>query len=196
MRPGIVILCLWIGWVISWIAAAWWSNDTENRPPLQQVIGYRIVNSIGVLIMFIPAHGYEGALRLWHIGWDGGWLCAALVAAGIAIAWWARLHLGRMWSANVTQKTNHEIIDSGPYAFVRHPIYTGLLLSLLATTAAKGTLIGIVGFIIVLIGIYMKARLEERWLAQSLNTDAYDNYRRRVPMLVPFRLLSGDKNKL
>jgi protein-S-isoprenylcysteine O-methyltransferase Ste14 len=141
---------------------------------------------VGAIIMFVPAHGYEGPLRLWHVGWTGAWLCAALVGVGVAVAWWARLYLGRMWSARITLKTDHKVVDSGPYSLVRHPIYSGLLLSLLATAAAKGTVLGIVGFVILLIGIWFKARLEERWLTSELRADAYENYRRRVPMLLPF----------
>jgi protein-S-isoprenylcysteine O-methyltransferase Ste14 len=96
-----------------------------------------------------------------------------------------------MWSARITRKTDHKVVDSGPYALVRHPIYTGLLLALLATAAAKGTMLGVAGFLILLIGIWVKARLEERWLTEELGADAYGNYRRRVPMLVPFWPRSG-----
>jgi protein-S-isoprenylcysteine O-methyltransferase Ste14 len=69
---------------------------------------------------------------------------------------------------------------------VRHPIYFGLLLSLLATAAAKGTVLGLAGFALLLIGIVIKARQEERWLIQELGADLYADYRRRVPMLLPF----------
>lgn len=140
---------------------------------------------LGTLMMFIPAHGYEGALRLWHIGWTGAWFCVVLIASGIAFAWWAHLHLGRLWSGHITRKTDHHIVDTGPYGVVRHPICTGLLLSLLATTAAKGTLLAVVGFGLLLFGIWMKAKLEEHWLAQELSEGAYADYRKRVPMLLP-----------
>jgi protein-S-isoprenylcysteine O-methyltransferase Ste14 len=186
MRPGIVIIFIWVGWVISWVVAAGWSNRTESRPSVGREIGCRVLMGIGALIMFVPAHGYEGPLRLWHVGWTGGWLCAALVGVGVAVAWWARLHLGRMWSARITRKTDHKVVDSGPYAFVRRPIYAGLLLSLLTTAVAKGTILGLAGFVILLTGIWLKARLEERWLTEELGADAYGNYRRRVPMLLPF----------
>lgn len=186
MRPGIVIIILWIGWALSWAVAAGWSGRTESRPPIAPEIGYRLLMGIGTALMFIPAHRYEGPLRLWHIGWIGGWLCAAGVGLGVAVAWWARLHLGRLWSAGITRKADHKIVDSGPYAIVRHPIYSGLLLSLLATAAAKGTVLGIVGFAFLLSGIGLKARMEERWLTQQLGAEAYGDYRRRVPMLLPF----------
>jgi protein-S-isoprenylcysteine O-methyltransferase Ste14 len=186
MRPGIVIIGLWIAWVVSWVAAAGWSNRTESRPGLGPEIGHLALMGLGAVIMFVPAHGYEGPLRLWHVGWFGAWLCAALVAAGFAIAWWARLYLGRLWSARITRKADHKVVDSGPYAFVRHPIYTGLLLSLLATTVAKGTVLGLCAFALILTGIWRKARMEERWLTEELGADEYASYRRRVPMLVPF----------
>nr|WP_280178209.1 MULTISPECIES: isoprenylcysteine carboxylmethyltransferase family protein [Mesorhizobium] len=104
---------------------------------------------------------------------------------GLIFSWWARIHLGRLWSASVTAKADHRIVDTGPYGLVRHPIYTGLLLALLATMAAKGTVWGIAGVALLTIGIVMKAKLEERFLRGELGP-AYDDYARRVPMLVPF----------
>jgi protein-S-isoprenylcysteine O-methyltransferase Ste14 len=186
MRPGIVILALWLGWLASWLLAALWSNRTERRPAIGIEIRYRIPMAVGALLMFVPAHGYEGVLRLWHIGWYGAWLCVAGVAIGIGVAWWARLHLGRLWSAHITRKADHRVVDTGPYAAVRHPIYSGLLLSLLATAAAKGTLLGVAGFLLLLLGVWMNARFEEQWLVQELDQGAYADYRKRVPMLIPF----------
>ncbi len=186
MPPGIAIAALWIGWVVSWLIAALWSNRTEKRPGTSVEIRHRVPTLIGALLMLVPAHGYDGALRLWHVDGAGAWLCVALVALGIAFAWWARIHLGRLWSGNVTRKADHHVVDTGPYRIVRHPIYTGLLLSLLATAVAKGTLPGVVGFAFLLLGVWMKARLEERWLAQELSDNAYSDYRKRVPMLLPF----------
>ena len=188
MRPGIVIVALWIGWVLSWVLAAAWSNRTERRPAFATEIGYRIPLIGGALLMFPPAHGYEGRLRLWHVGWGGAWVCVAGVALGIAVAWWARLYLGPLWSSRITRKSDHRVVDSGPYALVRHPIYSGLLLSLLFTAVAKGTLLGVGGFALLLAGMWMKARQEEAWLSQQLGESAYADYRRRVPMLLPFRL--------
>jgi protein-S-isoprenylcysteine O-methyltransferase Ste14 len=186
MRPGIVISALWAGWAVTWAIAASWSNRTEKRPGIGAEIRYRIPMGIGALLMFVPAHGYEGALRLWHVGWSGAWLCVILVALGILFAWWARLYLGRLWSSNITRKTDHRVVDSGPYGIVRHPIYSGLLLSLIATAAAKGTVPGVAGFVFLALGIWIKARTEEQWLTQELGADAYTDYRKRVPMLIPF----------
>lgn len=175
MRPGIVILAFWFGWLISWLLAALWTNRTERRPAIGTEIRYRIPMIIGALLIFFPE---GGALHLWHIGRYGAWLCVAGLAIGIGFAWWARIHLGRLWSGNITRKTDHRVVDTGPYAAVRHPIYTGLLLSLLATAAAKGTLLGVGGFLLLLLGTWMKAQLEEQWLVQELDEGAYADYRK------------------
>jgi protein-S-isoprenylcysteine O-methyltransferase Ste14 len=186
MHPGEVILALWLGWVVSWVLAALWSNRTEKRPAVNSEIRYRIPMLIGVALMFLSGDRYEDTLRLWRVGRNGAWLCVAGVAAGIAFAWWARVHLGRLWSGRITRKADHRVVDSGPYAVVRHPIYSGLLLALLATTAIKGTLFGVAGLLFLLLGFWLKARLEERWLIDELGEGAYTNYRARVPMLLPF----------
>ena len=105
---------------------------------------------------------------------------------GFAFCWWARIHLGLLWSGRVTKKADHHIVETGPYALVRHPIYTGLLLAIGATMVAKGTLYGVAGAAAIMLSIAMKARLEERFLRNELGSAAYDGYARRVPMLVPF----------
>lgn len=186
MLPHQAIGLLWLGWIVSWMAAALWSSRTEKRARLGAELVYRIPMHAGTVLMFIPAHRYDGPLRLWRVGWTGAWICVALIAAGIAFCWWGRLHLGRLWSGSITRKAGHRVVDTGPYALVRHPIYAGLLLALLATAAAKGVIWGLAGFLLLLGGVWLKARQEEQWLRQELGAEAYDAYRRRVPMLVPF----------
>jgi protein-S-isoprenylcysteine O-methyltransferase Ste14 len=111
---------------------------------------------------------------------------AALTLAGFAFCWWARIHLGRLWSGHITRKEGHRIIDTGPYAFVRHPIYTGIILASFATAIEKGTAVALTGAAIMTIGWYIKARIEERFLREELGAADYDSYAHRVAMLVPF----------
>jgi protein-S-isoprenylcysteine O-methyltransferase Ste14 len=186
MRPAPVIFALWIAFCLSWIAAAGWSGRTDKRVGLKGELAYRIILVIGGVSLFVRAHGFVGPLRLWFVGRNTAWGCAALVACGFAFSWWARIRLGALWSGAITRKEGHRIIDTGPYAIVRHPIYTGILLAVFATAAVKGMITGIVGALLITLGISMKARLEERWLREELDPDAYDGYRRRVPMLIPF----------
>ncbi|TGQ42620.1 MULTISPECIES: isoprenylcysteine carboxylmethyltransferase family protein [unclassified Mesorhizobium] len=185
MHPATAIATLWLIWIVSWAAAAFWADRAEKRAGFQAELSYRAVLVLGTILFVIPAHGYVGRLRLWIPNLAEAWICAALIAAGLAFTWWARLHLGRLWSGTVTAKAAHRVVDTGPYALVRHPIYTGLLLAILATMAAKGTVWGIAGAALLTVGIVMKARLEERFLRTQLGA-AYDDYIRRVPMLVPF----------
>ena len=104
----------------------------------------------------------------------------ALCLIGFAFAWWARIHLGQLWSAFVTRKADHHIVDTGPYGIVRHPIYTGIILAAIV----EGTVYA--STILIVLGFWVKARLEEGFLREQLGTEVYDAYRRRVPILVPF----------
>jgi protein-S-isoprenylcysteine O-methyltransferase Ste14 len=191
MDPGLAMVVLWIGFVTSWLLAAFWRSKTEKRVGVRAEITYRAVMIIGALLFFVPGRRIFGPLRLWVVTPTEAWVCVGLIALGAAFSWWARLHLGRLWSGNITKKADHRVIDSGPYGIVRHPIYTGILLAVFATAAAKGTVPALAAAFFIALGLWMKARLEERWLRQELTPDAYDAYRRRVPMLLPFGPTSG-----
>ena len=186
LRPGLVFVVLWIAFWASWLAAAGWSAPAERRVGVKGELGYRLVLIAGALVFLPRAHGYRGALRLWFLTLDEAWVCIALLALGFAFCWWARIHLGALWSGWITRKADHRVVDTGPYGIVRHPIYTGLLLAVYATAAAKGTILGVLGALLITLGLWMKARLEEQWLRTELDPGAYDDYRRKVPMLVPF----------
>lgn len=185
MNGAALIGILWLVFALSWIAAMPWSNAVEKRIGLGKEIAYRIVLLAGGVIFFIPAHGYDGPLRLWYPTRDLFWTTVALIVLGFAFAWWARVWLGALWSGQVTKKENHRVVDTGPYRIVRHPIYTGILLAVYATAAVKGTVLGVAGALVITLGLWMKARLEEGWLRQELGAN-YDAYRHRVAMLVPF----------
>jgi protein-S-isoprenylcysteine O-methyltransferase Ste14 len=106
---------------------------------------------------------------------------------GIALAIWARIILGTNWSAVVTIKQGHQIIRRGPYAVIRHPIYSGGLLALLGTAIAFGEIRGLIGFTLIFIAWWMKSRLEEAFLEEQFGAD-YTRYKREVKGLIPFVL--------
>ena len=184
MTPVRAVIILWIGFALSWAAAAPWSGVVEKRIGLGREAAYRIVLLAGGLIFLVPAHGYAGPLRLWYLPFSAVWSAVGLIAIGFAFSWWARIGLGALWSGQVTKKADHRVVDTGPYAIVRHPIYTGILFAVYATAALKGTVLGLAGAAVITIGLWMKARLEEGFLREELGTD-YDAYRKRVPMLLP-----------
>lgn len=182
--PGSWIFVIWTVWALSWFVAAIWSRRTAARPSFAQEAPYRIVTLIGVVLLF----GFVD-LRDFPHGWDVSeavmWAMVALIALGFVFAWWARIHLGALWSGTITRKQDHRIVETGPYALVRHPIYTGILLSGFATAAARGRWEALIGAFLFALGCWIKARQEERFLSEELGPE-YAAYRKRVPMLVPF----------
>ena len=184
MSPALAVIALWGGFALSWIAAMTWSSKAEKRVGFGRELAYRIVLIVGGVVFFIPAHGYVGPLRLWFLPYKAVWPVIGVIALGFLFSWWARIWLGSLWSGQVTKKEDHRVVDTGPYAIVRHPIYTGILLAVYATAALKGTVPGLAGAAIITLGLWMKARLEERFLREELGGD-YDTYRTRVPMLMP-----------
>lgn len=168
------------------MAAALWSGRTEKRDTTAAVPVYRTAILAGAILLTPWAARTTSERHLWDVGDAGGYALAGLTLAGILFTWWARLHLGRLWSSAITRKEDHRVVDTGPYALVRHPIYTGLIAAILATTAAEGTATALAGAALVAFGLWLKARTEERFLMNELGPDAYGAYCRRVPMLVPF----------
>ena len=110
----------------------------------------------------------------------------AIVVIAFGFCWWARIELGPLWSSRITRRTHHRIVDSGPFALVRHPTYIGIILASLATAAVRGTPAAFLGVVLMAFGLYLKARVEEQFLREELGTDAYAAYAQRVPMLLPF----------
>jgi len=197
MWPQTAIYIPWDIWIVTWVIAALWANRTVNRPEIGRELFYRIVTLAGFVFLLGGYFRYRDHALSWQ-DWPGimgctkyaplpvSWAMVALVFAGFAFAWWARIHLGRLWSGRITRKEGHHVVDTGPYALVRHPIYTGILLSGIATAICIGALHAYIGAFLLIVGYWMKARLEERWLREQLGPADYDAYRRRVPMLIPF----------
>jgi protein-S-isoprenylcysteine O-methyltransferase Ste14 len=187
IQPSKAFEVIWIAWFVSWMAASFWSGRTEKRATTRETWVYRFAIFVGAILM-LPWTNLHliGAKRMWEIGNIGTYTLAAVILAGLLLSWFARIHLGRLWSSAITRKQEHRVIDTGPYAFVRHPIYTGLIIALLATAIAEATFVALAGAILVTVGLWLKARVEERFLMVELDPDHYGSYCRRVPMLIPF----------
>ncbi len=171
------------------MVAALWRDRAAKQPPTRSQITYRVLAIIGVLLLF-DGDGFEAvipplAVRLWQWPLLLEWTFVAVSLCGFAFTWWARIHLGRLWSSNVGRKADHRIVDTGPYGIVRHPIYTGIIIASVATAALRATPAAWIGVALLTFGWYVKARLEERFLREQLGRDNYDAYAQRVPMLIP-----------
>jgi protein-S-isoprenylcysteine O-methyltransferase Ste14 len=176
----------WIAWALYWMTMAFGAKRTVERGGF---FGYRVV--AGLLIGGLIAAGrllhVSAHARLWQTNLALGIATDAVVLAGAAFTVWARITLGRNWSAEVTFKEDHELIESGPYALVRHPIYTGLIVMALGTAISYGRASGF-GLLVALCGgLWWKARLEERIMSRHF-PGAYAAYRARVRAIIPFVL--------
>jgi protein-S-isoprenylcysteine O-methyltransferase Ste14 len=191
MSPVLAFSVIWIAWLVSWLGAALWASRAAKRPPMRDEFIYRSLTVLGALLIFWRFGRGDELGRLWTVPSVLGWLLFAAAAAGLAFTWWARLHLGTLWSGNVTRKADHRIIDTGPYGLVRHPIYTGLMAALYATALDDGTVFALIGALVLTVAFYIKARLEERFLSEELGMESYGQYKRRVPMLLPFWPVRG-----
>jgi protein-S-isoprenylcysteine O-methyltransferase Ste14 len=169
----------WIIFLLYWLAAAFGAKHgagSARRIPLTGLTALSVVVLIrvlrgGSLVVHSPVLGAIGAV---------------LFASGVALAVWARIHLGRNWGMPMTEKAEPELITSGPYRFVRHPIYSGLLLGLLGT-ALVTNLIGLIAVAVLGGYFYYSASVEEKNLTATFPT-AYPAYRARTKMLIPLVL--------
>jgi len=186
LQPNEAFQVIWIGWVVSWVAASLWSGRTEKRAATREMWIYRIVIFAGAILIAPWTAQVLGERPAWQVGSYGAYAFVGVMLTGLALTWCARIHLGRLWSSAITRKEEHRLVETGPYEYVRHPIYTGLIIALLATAASEATPVAALGAVLIALGLWLKARTEERFLLTELGPDAYESYRRRVPMLVPF----------
>lgn len=171
----------WGSFWLYWLVAAF--SMKRGRVPWSRELRIRAVIAV-VVILSIRL----GAFRGRHLDtdpWRAG-IGLALFALGLALALWARLHIGRNWGTPMTQKDEPELVTSGPYRRVRHPIYSGIL------AAGVGTALALNWFwlaAVLLAGIYFVygAFVEERYLTERF-PQAYPDYKRSTKMLIPFVL--------
>ena len=177
---------LWLAWALYWWLSSRDVKETTRRESVLSRWGHIGPMLVAAALLWSPRLGGTvlGARFMPWAPWQF-WAGAAVTAGGLAFAVWARRHIGRNWSATVTLKQDHELVTSGPYALVRHPIYTGLLFGFLGSAFALGQWRGLLAVAIVWLALLRKYRLEERWMHERFGT-AYDAYRARVKALVPF----------
>ena len=173
------IAVAWIAFWVYWLASAFGVKEgkaSTRRLPLNGL------SALAVILLLRVFRGGSLAVDSPLLGAIG----AVVFASGIALAVWARIHLGRNWGMPMTQKAEPELVTSGPYRFVRHPIYSGLLAALLGTALATN-LIGLA--IVAILGVYFyySASVEEKNLI-AMFPSAYQAYRSSTKMLIPFVL--------
>jgi len=175
----------WMIWVIWWLAMAFFNKSTKRSESVMQRFEHLVPAMVGFALIF-------------REGFGGGWLarpifeagpallliCVVATVLGLLFAVWARLTLGRNWSGTITIKTNHQLIRRGPYRWIRHPIYTGMLAALLTVAITQGSLSGVLGFALVFFGLFRKARREELFLSQEFG-EGFAEHRQHTGMFLP-----------
>jgi protein-S-isoprenylcysteine O-methyltransferase Ste14 len=186
---------VWVTWVVYWTIAAYGTKTTEREESAASRLGH--VLPLGLASWLLFARTLPGCRT-------GTWalfppfFCDKIVApgaaiyftgvgvliAGLAFAIWARHWLGRNWSGVVTLKEDHELVRGGPYRFVRHPIYTGILLGFVGSAIARDEWRGVLAVAIGYVALWRKLKLEECWMIERFG-DAYRRFQEEVPALIP-----------
>jgi protein-S-isoprenylcysteine O-methyltransferase Ste14 len=169
----------WIVFWIYWLVSASSSKESVRSGWRTRLTG---VSAVGVFLIAGVLRGGSLAVHSLILAVIG----ALLFACGIALAIWARLHIGRNWGMPMTQRAEPELVTSGPYRLVRHPIYSGLLTAMLGT-ALVNSLLGLVVVAVLAAYFYYSGMVEERNLTATF-PEAYPEYRSRTKMLIPFLL--------
>lgn len=183
LYPGI-FWALWIAWIAYWEFASFGNKPVARRESPASRASHIVPLLLGSVLIAAPRPLSWLAVGVLPVGFTTYWLGVAMTAAGLGFAVWARLHLGSNWSGTVTLKEDHQLICTGPYRYVRHPIYTGLLLALLGGAVARGDIQGFIGFAICVGALIRKLRLEERWMYEQFGTP-YSLYVARTSALLP-----------
>jgi protein-S-isoprenylcysteine O-methyltransferase Ste14 len=175
---------LWVPFIAYWVLAARETRHARTRVRgASSPVRGALYLAGGALIFLSPSLGPLGdrfVPAVVEVG-AAGWLLTVL---GMLFSIWARVSLGRNWSGRVVLKHGQELVSTGPYALVRHPIYTGLLVALAGSALYDGRWRALLGLASFAIGFWLKARSEEHLLEREFGED-YRSYRARTPMLIP-----------
>ena len=177
---------LWAAFCVVWLIWAIRTKPVQQRESISSRLSYTVFVVLGFYLMF-SADAPRSWLRL-HLfpaNPAAEVLGVVITAAGIGFAVWARLYLGGNWSSSVTVKAGHELVRTGPYRWVRHPIYTGLLVMCLGSAIEIGRLHCFLSLVVVGLGFWIKLKQEESLMLRHFPVE-YPVYQKQVKALVPF----------
>jgi protein-S-isoprenylcysteine O-methyltransferase Ste14 len=177
---------VWIVFFLYWQIKAVNTKTTQRLEPAASRILRLFIFLIAIVLLSttrIPLPWLY--LQLWPAGLWPFWLGAAVTIVGLLFAVWARGYLGSNWSRSVTIKQDHELITTGPYAVVRHPIYTGILTGFLGMAIAISQVRGLIVFVLIFLALWLKLRMEEQWMRSQFG-ETYATYAHQTAALVPY----------
>jgi protein-S-isoprenylcysteine O-methyltransferase Ste14 len=177
---------LWIGFLVVWTVAALLQKQTVRRDSTLSRLLQLFLAALAFMLLARPDLNFGFLAKPFvPVNIFFSFLGLSLTILGFAIAIWARVMLGGNWSAAVTVKKDHELVRNGPYALVRHPIYSGALLALLGTAIVFHGLRGLLALAVALLALRLKSLREEVFMTEQFGAE-YMNYMKKVKALVPF----------
>lgn len=184
-----VIAGLWLVLILFWFVSAIGIKRSLGRPwSWQWEIGVRLVLAalilLAVRLRVLQAAREELQAHLVNMSVPMGVVGVLLCALGVGLAIWARMYLGRNWGMPMSQKENPDLVTTGPYAYVRHPVYTGFLLAMLGSAIGQSLVWGLP---LMVGGVYFgySARREEKLMLTEF-PEQYSQYMKRTKMMLPF----------
>jgi protein-S-isoprenylcysteine O-methyltransferase Ste14 len=180
-----LIIGPWIVFVVYWAAGALKTRRTVSQESFTSRYGILALEVLGFVLLFSnePKMGFLGT-HIFPRTYTTAFAGIILTWVGIAIALWARWHLGQYWSARITLKEDHQLIRTGPYAFFRHPIYSGLDLAAIGGALAIGRWRCVLGAALIILGYWIKARKEESMLSKQFG-EVFQEHCRHTGFLFP-----------
>jgi len=184
-RAGEIIRLMWLAIFVIWAISGLIVKDTvgSKSDPRARILLWGVL--LGWFILFSPGIrlGILGG-RLVPFGPAAAYTGLALTVMGLGFALWARFTIGRNWSALITVQKDHQVVQRGPYAIVRHPIYSGFIVATVGAAIARGDVAALVATTLVVFCWAYKARLEESFMIEKFGAE-YEKYRRDVKGLIP-----------
>jgi len=190
-QPGLILRLVWLAFVLCWLVLALFNKKASLGTPKWAGARLRLIIVIAVFLLVRfrrqAVVNFLGAMHRtlpFHPGMALQWAGVGLCLAGIGFAVWARLYIGSNWGMPMSLREGHELVTSGPYAYVRHPIYAGLMLAMIGS-AFTLSLLWLLALPLYFAYFIFAARSEEKTMLAQF-PDAYPVYRRRTEMLIPF----------
>jgi protein-S-isoprenylcysteine O-methyltransferase Ste14 len=175
----------WALWAAYWYISALFVNKTRSSEGWAARMQHLLPLALGFVLIFHDRHGRGWLWGRIYESQTAEAIGTALTVAGLLFAVWGRLHLGKYWSGIITLKEGHKLIRTGPYRFVRHPLYTGFLSAVLGSAITASTGDAFIGFVIMLVAYLIKMRREEKLLTGEFGQE-YVAFKSQVWALLPF----------
>ena len=175
-------LLLWAFFYVYWLISA--LGTKRRKCGGRQGAAARVLIGMAVYLLFIRSGGFRRVGNVAAPNLMVREICLLLCALGLALAVWARIYLGRNWGSPMSMREGHELVTSGPYRYIRHPIYTGILLAMLASAGVTGP-VWLAAFIFFTGLFIFSAKTEERLMTVQFPAE-YSEYKKRSKTLIPF----------